>query len=135
MIFITGGNSQGKRAFAMDAFGLSLSDIADGASCPIDEAFEARALNRLHLLIERMLREGIDPMAAALAGAERNPGIVVICDEVGCGIVPADPWQREARELTGRIACALAGRARRVYRVALGIAVCIKEEKQCSQCI
>lgn len=129
MNFITGGNSQGKRTFATETFGLTPSDIADGASCDIGKAFETPALDKLHLLVERMLREGIDPMAAALSGVEHNPEIIIICDEVGCGIVPADPQLREVRELTGRIACAMAQRAKRVYRVALGIAACIKEEK------
>ena len=52
---------------------------------------------------------------------QKNPELVIVTDEIGCGIVPTDPFQREVREQTGRVCTALAGKARRVHRVICGI--------------
>lgn len=50
----------------------------------------------------------------------------IICDEIGNGIVPVDPFERTYREELGRILIEIAQRADHVYRVSLGIASCIK---------
>ena len=51
---------------------------------------------------------------------------VVISSETGCGVVPADPAAREAREKAGRLNCLLAARASKVVRVFCGIPQVIK---------
>ena len=56
----------------------------------------------------------------------RNPEAVVVTDEVGCGIVPLEPFERDWREQTGRICTRLAAASRKVYRVILGIGKEIK---------
>lgn len=53
---------------------------------------------------------------------------VVVCDEVGCGIVPLDPDDRAWRERVGRLCCDLAARADAVVRVVCGIPQMIKGE-------
>lgn len=62
---------------------------------------------------------------------ELLPGLLekqaVICDEVGCGVTPVDPWQRLAREQTGRLCAALAAQAQKVVRVCCGLPAVIKE--------
>lgn len=55
-----------------------------------------------------------------------DPGLVVICNEVGCGIIPSEKNEREYREAVGRIACCIAKKADVVYRVEAGIASRIK---------
>ena len=57
-----------------------------------------------------------------------NPGIILICDEVGCGVVPADPAQRARREAVGRLCCRLAARAARVERIFCGLPMVLKGE-------
>ena len=44
-------------------------------------------------------------------------GKAVTCDEIGCGVVPIEPFEERWREETGRLCCALAARADAVYRV------------------
>ena len=51
---------------------------------------------------------------------------VVICNEVGCGLVPVDPAERERRERTGRLCIELAKQADRVIRVVCGVGTIIK---------
>lgn len=54
------------------------------------------------------------------------PDRILITDEIGYGIVPIDPMEREFRELTGRICCHLAAEADQVWRVTAGIGIQIK---------
>ena len=53
---------------------------------------------------------------------------VVICDEVGCGVVPVEPAQRARREAVGRLCCRLAERAERVERIFCGLPMVLKGE-------
>ena len=78
----------------------------------------------------RELEAGRDPWPALVEAMESNPDMVILCDEVGCGIVPIEPFQRQWREETGRICCKLAQQARQVQRVYCGIAATLKEEKR-----
>ena len=51
---------------------------------------------------------------------------MIICDEVGCGVVPLDRDERAWRELVGRICCELAEQAAAVYRVCCGLGAQLK---------
>lgn len=51
---------------------------------------------------------------------------VLVTDETGCGIVPADAFERLYREETGRLCCRIAGEAEEVWRVCCGIGMRIK---------
>jgi adenosyl cobinamide kinase/adenosyl cobinamide phosphate guanylyltransferase len=51
---------------------------------------------------------------------------VVICNEVGAGVIPIDRLEREGRETTGRLCNQLAQQADRVVRLVAGIPLVIK---------
>lgn len=51
---------------------------------------------------------------------------MILCDEIGCGVVPLDPTEREWREVTGRICCKLAEKAERVDRIFCGLNMRLK---------
>lgn len=51
---------------------------------------------------------------------------VVVCTEVGCGIVPLERADRAWRERAGRLNCMLADEADAVVRMVCGIAVTLK---------
>ena len=59
--------------------------------------------------------------------SELSEKAVVICNEVGCGLVPVQAEQREQRERAGRLCALLAARADRVVRMVCGIPLLIKE--------
>ena len=46
---------------------------------------------------------------------------IVIATETGCGVVPIDAAEREAREAAGRLSILLAKRAQKVIRVWCGL--------------
>ena len=74
------------------------------------------------------MEAGRDPKEEVKALLERSDPRVVIADEIGCGLVPIDPFERAWREETGRILCALAREAEAVVRVHCGFPQAIKGE-------
>lgn len=57
---------------------------------------------------------------------EANPDIILICDEVGGGIVPLKKEDRIYREAVGRALCCAVKKSDRVERVMCGIGQCFK---------
>lgn len=57
---------------------------------------------------------------------KKNPDCIVICNEVGCGVVPMLKEEREYREQVGRMQVILAKSSESVERVICGIAQKIK---------
>lgn len=128
MRLIVGGTGQGKLAYAMEETACPPQKTADGASCTVRDLRSCRVFDHLHLFIRREMQAGRDPWTVLSQALEENPEIVIVCDEIGCGIVPADPFERAWRERTGRICCELARRARRVERVFCGCVQVLREE-------
>nr|WP_300129706.1 bifunctional adenosylcobinamide kinase/adenosylcobinamide-phosphate guanylyltransferase [uncultured Butyricicoccus sp.] len=121
-ILIIGGAYQGKRQFAMKQFGLSSHDIADGAHIDLEQPFYTPAIMNIHILVRRMLQAGknTDFLFTQLENH------IVLCDEIGCGVVPISEEENQWRETVGRLCCALAERADKVYWLRAGISQCIK---------
>lgn len=126
MIFITGGCCQGKQQWVLVNWQLQQSQIADGAVCSEDEIGKVKILNHFHLLVQRWLQDGKIPADETAKLLADNPDIIIITDEIGCGIVPLDKKEREWREVHGRICCQLAAKAENVFRVIAGIGQTIK---------
>ncbi len=127
MWLISGGAYQGKLHYALMLTGRKEKDVADGKDCSIQELLKKPVVNHFHLWIERMLKEEKDIYSLVNQMIEHNPNIVIIVDELGCGIVPIDPYERIYREVTGRICCHLAKMAKQVHRVSCGIGMVIKD--------
>ena len=116
MILIVGGMAQGKLAFARRELGVDAwSDGVIGKEACIYNLHRAlRDQPEADDLLEQWLTE--------------HPDGVVICDEVGCGVVPVEPAQRRRREQVGRLCCRLAKRAERVERIFCGLPMVLKGE-------
>ena len=118
MILLIGGAGQGKLAYAMEKTGLGRENVAhDPVSARTKPIF-----NGLADWVRSHPGEGIGDLLKA------NPGVVILCDEVGCGVVPMEPFEREWRETVGRICCELAKNAEHVARVFCGIPMMLKGE-------
>ncbi len=126
MILITGGAFQGKKAYTKETFSLEEDDFADGGSCSWDAVYESRGIFHFHEYIRRCLEAGRDISTLTEEILLQNPEIVIVVNELGSGVVPVDAFDREYRETTGRICCALAKKAREVHRVICGIGTVIK---------
>lgn len=121
---VTGGAFQGKYAWASAEYpGLSWTD---GGICSLDEIHTFQGMNRFHLFIRRWLEAGREKEELTDLILERQGDIVLVGDEIGCGLVPIDAFDREYREAAGRICTEMAAEAARVDRVVCGIARRVK---------
>jgi adenosyl cobinamide kinase/adenosyl cobinamide phosphate guanylyltransferase len=118
MVLILGGLGSGKTEYARS---LGFSDADFSA-----DAFSDRpVLDHLETLVRS------DPASAT----ELLPALlkkeIVICREVGSGVIPLDAHERAWREATGRLCCALAKEATAVVRVVCGVPTVLKGELKC----
>ncbi len=126
MKLILGGIAQGKLARARALCGGAEARVLDGATATLADLAGADILDRFHLLVRRTVAEGGDAEALARAVRAANPALIVVCDEVGMGVVPLDGFERRWREAVGRALCLLAADAEVVERVVAGLPVCLK---------
>ncbi len=119
MKFITGGAYQGKLEYAKKLY--PDAEWADGAGCSLQELLSCGAVDHFHLFVRRWLQEGKTPQELTEAILNKNSNLVIVCDEIGCGLVPTDAFEREYRESVGRICTELVKYADEVYRVTCGI--------------
>lgn len=131
MNLIIGGAYQGKKDYAREKYHMEESAIWQG-DCPVPEG-ERFCINGLHNIIRKKMESGGygQPQQEILSDIRRLihkiPNVIIISDEVGCGIVPLDKGEREYRECVGRILCELAKEADTVERVHCGIGQVIKQ--------
>ena len=114
MILIIGGAGQGKLDYVLQKTGYTPDQVAhtpeEAETRPIFDGLE-----RWPDLDE----EGLLAV---------NPDVILICDEVGCGVVPVERERRSWREQVGRLCCRLAARAERVERIFCGLPMVLKGE-------
>ncbi|MCQ2240054.1 bifunctional adenosylcobinamide kinase/adenosylcobinamide-phosphate guanylyltransferase [Treponema sp.] len=111
MILIVGGSHQGKYKYATSHYE------------------EKNIWNEFHLFVKEKLEEGIFPEEIEAEVNKRissNSKMIIISDELGCGIVPFTKEDREYRELTGRLLCKIAEKSESVFRMICGITQRIK---------
>lgn len=123
LIFVIGGEFSGKSEYVKSNFN---AELADGADASLDELQNAAAVKNFHLLVKKQIENGFDIKAETDWLLRVNPDIIIISNEIGCGVVPLNKEDREYREAVGRLNCYLAGRAERVIRVVCGIGQVIK---------
>ena len=83
---IVGGAYQGKRAFAQKEFDAVARGACRRAQVDLEMLLHKRAVYNVQHLVRRALAEQM----AVPALLELLDGKIVLCDEVGCGVVPAE---------------------------------------------
>uniref|UniRef100_UPI0006D17CEA bifunctional adenosylcobinamide kinase/adenosylcobinamide-phosphate guanylyltransferase n=1 Tax=Clostridium sp. NkU-1 TaxID=1095009 RepID=UPI0006D17CEA len=101
-------------------------EIAEGSRDSFEAAMTCRLIHGLHEYIRRLLKEGKSVDAFLEAVQQQNPHVIITSNELGCGIVPLDPEDREWREVSGRASVRLARNSKEVYRMVCGIGTRIK---------
>lgn len=141
MVLVIGGSFQGKLAYVkreLEKQGILISeqDIVDGEFFDVGKSGRhIRVLNRLHRMVWRSMKENalmdaeavfeickrqLEPLLAA------SLQVVVICDEVGYGVIPLEKEQRVYREAVGRVLCYLAQHSEKMERIVGGFPIRIK---------
>ena len=77
-------------------------------------------------LVNPWLEQGKEPCTEILPWLERWQNAVLITQEVGCGLVPVTPQQRQLREAVGHFNRLLAECAETVERVCCGLGMQLK---------
>lgn len=113
MILVIGAAASGKREY-VKARGYTDDDMAEAVLDARPVIFD------LQELVAK------DPENAPLLMPELLKKQVVICNEVGSGVIPVDRNERQTREQTGRLCIQLALEAERVVRLVCGIPIVIK---------
>lgn len=126
MILVTGGCFQGKTVYACDTFKIPMEEAADGAVCPQEALYRVKLLYHFHEYIRRLLESGQEFSLERLK--RENPEIILVTNELGCGVVPIDKFDRDYREKTGRICCCIAKEAKEVHRVVCGLGTVIRHD-------
>lgn len=118
MLLIVGGEGSGKRTFAK-TLGYTDADMADAVlnECPVVYHLEQMVF--------------ADPECANKLLSDLESREVVICNEVGSGVIPANRAERAGREATGRLCVLLAQRADCVVRMVSGLPIVLKGELPC----
>lgn len=132
MKVVIGGCAQGKLDYVLQHGERESFLIFDGRLPGKEEIQESRAqkkivvINHFHQWMREIFLQGQNPEALLSDFMKDVPDAVVISDETGNGIVPADALERACREQTGRMLVKLAGHADEVVRVICGIGQRIK---------
>lgn len=129
MDFIIGGCYQGKKEYVKSQYNLHESDFIGAADLKDNDMQGKCCLTDFHLYIRQQMkdRKTIEENVQELF--QKNDIRVIISDEIGCGIVPVDAFERAYREAVGRQSCLLVQKAHRVVRVVGGIGIVIKGTK------
>ena len=129
MKLIIGGYAQGKLNYAVTNYNVAEDHVFESVLPSSEEAEKLEGVvivSSLHKWIKKRIKEGGRPEEEISAFVKKNANVIIICDEIGNGIVPMDPFERVYRERTGRILVKLAKDAEEVERVVCGIAQKIK---------
>ena len=113
MILVVGGRGSGKREYVL-SLGYTPEQMADGV---LDE-------KPVLLDLQDIVMNDVENAPALLPELLKKK--VVVCDEVGSGVIPLGKDRRLGREATGRLCCRLAEQATRVVRMVSGIPTIIK---------
>ncbi len=120
MILLIGGLGQGKQAYACRMLGCADTQVAASPELCGSKAILGD--------ISQWIAAVDDPIPVLDQLITENPQVVILCTEVGSGVVPMEPEQRAWREKVGRTCTYLAQRADRVERVFCGLPTVLKNQ-------
>ncbi len=120
MVLIIGGDGAGKRTYAR-SLGYTDAEMTRDVRSPLPVLAQLEEVVRANPAAADSLLEPL---------CEKE---LVLCCEVGSGVIPLAREERQAREATGRLCVRLAQRATAVVRMVAGIPVAIKGELPCAR--
>ena len=123
----TGGAFQGKLEYVLEKKGYGRDSVLEGAVInPLTCTSGYKIINHFHEFIRNYVDKPEEVNEFAEMLVRTRDDIIIITDQVGCGIVPLDRTEREWRELHGRVMCRLASNAKHVERIICGMGQVIK---------
>ena len=133
MRLVIGGYAQGKLEYVLEKYDLQKGAVWDAVLPNKEEELDDSDLqdrtvviDHFHLWVKERILENGCPEEETMAFLDACRDCIIICDEIGNGIVPMEPFEREYRERVGRLLIRLAEQAEEVERVICGIGQKIK---------
>lgn len=132
MELYVGGMAQGKLAYVKEKYKEKPMTICDLSTMEevseewITAIMTSDVLYGFHHLVKQCVEQEIDVYKILEELFVKMPSVIIICNEVGAGIVPMKREERAYRELVGRTCCEIAKRAQVVERILCGVGVRIK---------
>ena len=125
MILIVGGAYQGKLGYTLERFQLTENDVY---RCGENDTGIPRGkiICGLDKWILALIKADMDVLEHLRHFTQNNQDAVVICNDVSCGVVPADAILRKWREDVGRALAKLSRESDEVIRLFCGIPTRIK---------
>lgn len=128
MELYVGGSFHGKKEYVDDAYhDIKALNWFNGENCDDVKLSDYDGIYNYHEIIRRQVLDGVDPEDKLSTLIDHNPDIIIVCDEVGCGVIPIDKNDRAYREAVGRCMCMAASKADKVVRIICGIGQVIKD--------
>ena len=136
MRLVIGGKCQGKLEYTISTFQIKPEDVSDGKLGDTDIIYNLQDVIRD--ILDKEYDAGNDENSyekkyqkiyqKMQKYVKNHPKCIIICNEVGAGLVPMGKIEREYRDIVGKICCNLAKEARSVHRVVCGIGMVIKND-------
>ena len=125
MVFVYGGAYQGKLRFVQTNYSFAEQDYF---YCTIEDepTVTAKVLVGYEQWVLGQIRKDGNPLEWLEAYLIANPQVVIIAQDMSCGIVPIAFESRMWLKEMGKCACALSEKSEKVYRLFCGIATKIK---------
>ena len=130
MEIYVGGSSQGKLDYVLDKSNISRELVIEGSDLDIHidkkDLSMVRIINNFHLFIKKYANMSDDIYKFMERLYVENENVIIICSQVGGGVVPVDASEREWRELVGRVMCSAMKRAVHAERIICGMGQVLK---------
>lgn len=126
MRLVIGGYAQGKLNYVLLKYHLQEDFVFTEIESKEIPKQKKIVINHFHCWVRKRIIHGGCPEEEIVSFLNDHKDCIIISDEVGNGIVPIDPLEREYRERMGRILIELAKNAEEVERVICGIGQKIK---------
>lgn len=129
MKLVIGGAYQGKLDYVLSSYNINIENVFNGAEDKLlgeVNGKKVEVIYNFHLYIRRGLEASTNVFEEIKEFIKENKNIIIISNEVGYGIVPMTKFEREYREMVGRICCYLSKEAEEVIRITCGIGRRIK---------
>lgn len=129
MLLLIGPSYQGKLAWTREVLGVPEEEICFCSRQSPELDLSRRVICGFHLWVRALLEAGRNPVQELREGyADRLADKVILCDDIGGGIVPIDRMDRLWREALGRSLRLLTPRCDAVIEFCCGIPRALKGE-------
>ena len=126
MILIFGGAYQGKLAYALERFKAAQSDVHKCGDNDVNMPENMKIVYEIDKWIFALTKSDIDIEKAVRQFIAGNQNVIVICNDISCGVVPIDPELRKWREAVGNSLSMLSRASDEVIRLFCAIPTRVK---------